>query len=308
MTFTKPTHLSGASDAMRAFVLVVVEGSFVGAATHLGMTPSAVSKVISRLEKRLGTLLLQRTTRRIELTDAGRVFFDHSKSALETIEIAIAGVAALTDKPSGTVRVSVGSAFAKHRLVPILPAFHDLHPNVVVELEVSDAIVDPSFDTVDIAIRPRGETISNLHSTPLGESVRVLCAAPAYLARYGAPQKPDDLANHNCLVIMNAGFDRWPFKVGKRIKEFEVRGTIRANNADMLLDLALAGHGIVRLLNTILEQPLRNGALVPILESMHVADSRYNEALVLQGRQRLPRIAAFLEFLRDNSGLWQEGT
>jgi len=301
--YTAPRHFAGISGAMAAFVAVVDAGSFAGAAVWLDMTPSAVSKVVSRLESRLGVRLLTRTTRRIALTDAGGVFLHHARVTLDAAETAVSQVAALGDEPSGRVRVSVGSAYAKHQLVPRLPAFHSRHPKVTIELNVSDDLVDPRFDGADVAIRPGGSLTPGLHLTPLGTAVRFLCASPAYLQRKGEPRTPDDLAFHNCLVMSGAGFERWPFRISGRVRDIEVIGSVRSDNADMLLDLALADHGIVRLLDTIVGAPLRNGRLVSIMEAVHVGDHQPVDALVRRGREIVPRIAALLSFLRDDQFL-----
>ncbi|MEP2780973.1 MAG: LysR family transcriptional regulator [Pseudoruegeria sp.] len=282
---------------MEAFVAVVDAGSFANASNWLNMTPSAVSKVVSRLEARLGVQLLARTTRKLTLTDAGAVFLHHARATLYAAETAFSQVAALDDEPSGTVVVSVGSAYAKHQLVPRLPRFHNKYPKVTVELNVTDALVDPRFDGVDVAIRPGGFTAHGLHTTPLGSALRHLCASPAYLARKGNPRTPDDLALHDCLVMTGDKFQRWPFRVNGRVKDVSVTGPVRADNADMLLDLALADHGIVRLLDTIVGKPLQNGTLVPILENTHVAEIKQVDAFVRRGRELLPRIAALLTFL-----------
>ncbi len=295
----KRENQRGVSDNMLAFVAVIDTGSFAAAAAKLGLTPSAASKAVSRLEAQLATRLLYRTTRSVTLTEAGRIFLAHARSVLEAIEMASAELDALKTEPSGLVKVSVGSAYAKHQLVPRLPEFHRIYPKVKVALNVTDSIVDPTSGDIDLAIRPTGSPVPGLHVTMLTKAKRFLCASPVYLATHGSPLVPADLKNHNCLVMTgDLRFSRWPFHHVENRVEIEVSGSVTADNADMLLDLALAGHGIVRLLDTIVGPSLQRGELISIMEDTHIADSVRVDALCKLGRQILPRVQALVSFLK----------
>lgn len=307
MTDQQTNRWPDAAHAMLAFITVLDEGSFAMAALRLDATPSAISKAVSRLEARLGVRLLNRTTRRLDLTEEGRVFERHARVVLDAIDIAEAEVAALAREPSGRLRVSLGSAYAKHRLVRRLPAFCATYPKIHVELNVTDDIIDPRDGTTDIAIRPLAIDTEapdpDLHTVTLDHAVRHICAAPAYLAAHGEPASPADLAYHDCMVMsVGPRFARWPFRSpadGTR-SHVQVSGSVVADNADMLLDLALAGHGIVRLLDTIVGAALARGDLVSILTDYHVADRLVMRAMVKRGAHLRPRIAAFLAFMQNN--------
>lgn len=296
-----PTISGSVSSEMAVFVAVVDYGGFAPAARAVGLTPSAVSKTINRLETRLGVKLLHRTTRTISLTEEGRVFLEHTRGVLSAIEVAEAEVAALRAEPSGLIKITVGSAYAKHCLVPELPVFLKKFPKISVDLNVTDEVVDLFADNADIAIRPGpvgGVATRSLHVTLLSTALRHLCASSDYLRSRGEPQHPEDLLNHNCILMSVAGRAGWPFQYADNRYYLEVSGDVSADNADMLLDLALAGHGIVRLLDTIVGPSLANGKLVSIMEDTHLADKVPVSAFTRQGRQLIPRIAVLLEHLR----------
>lgn len=284
-----------------AFVAVAEEGGFTAAADRLGLTSSAVSKMLARLEDRLGARLVHRTTRSVRLSDAGASFLPHAREALTLAETAVADVDALNRAPSGTLRISVGAAFAKHRLAPMLPSFLASCPGVRIELNVTDHLVDPRTEGIDIAIRPIREgqpPPADLFAQSIGTARRHLCASPAYLASHGTPATPAELTKHSCLVMAGVGLPQhWPFKINGRHCEIGVSGPLSTDNPDILLDAALAGMGIVRLLDTIAATSLAEGRLVPVLSDLHLSDCVHITALARKGRERLPRMRAFLDFL-----------
>jgi DNA-binding transcriptional LysR family regulator len=235
-----------ASD-INLFVSVVETGSFAAAAQAAGLTPSAASKAITRMEDRLGVRLLQRTTRRLALTQEGETMLARGKEILAAIEAAEAEVTQNRGRPRGLVKINTGTAFAKHRLAPVMTEFHLRYPDIALELSISDRRVDVIAEQADIAIRtgPLGD--STLVARRIGSMQRVICASPDYLRRHGRPQKPHDLMNHNCLVL--AGFSRlaqWPMQENGQTVLMTVKGSVTADSADLLLDMALAGLGIVR--------------------------------------------------------------
>jgi DNA-binding transcriptional LysR family regulator len=285
------------------FVSVVESGSFSAAAQASGLTPSAVSKAVTRMEDRLGVRLLQRTTRRLALTQEGETMLARGKEILAAIESAEAEVTANRGKPRGLVKLNTGTAFAKHRLAPVMTEFHARYPDITLELSISDRRVDVIGEQTDIAVRtgPLGD--STLIARRIGAMQRVICASPDYLRRNGRPETPGDLARHNCLVL--AGFSRlaqWPMRENGQTVLMNVKGSVTTDSAELLLDLALAGLGIVRFGDFLAEDALADGRLVPLLQEHHLTDPQPITALMPPGRQTLPRVRATVDFLAERCG------
>jgi DNA-binding transcriptional LysR family regulator len=291
-----------ASTEMNAFVRVAERGSFAVAATDLGLTPSALSKLVTRIEDRLGVRLLTRTTRKLALTAEGELFVARSREILASIEAAEAEVTAASERPRGHLRISVGTAVAKQILGPALPVFLDRYPDITVELHVSDGQVDLVAEQIDVAIRSGALGDSTLVARKVGEATRVICASPLYLEKHGTPQVPADLLQHNCLTLPGPAWSQWPFHTHEGINRLAVSGTFTSDNADLLLDMAVAGLGIARLADFMVARALRDGALVRLLVDSHVPESFPIHALTVPGRHRAPRIRAFVDFLAEEFG------
>lgn len=283
------------------FVRTIDLGTFAAVGAEAGLTASGVSRVVTRLERRLGAKLLHRTTRRLVLTQEGETFLVHARGILAAVEAAEADVASTHGRPRGHIRINSGTAFAKHGLARLLPQFMDQFPEITVDLSVSDQRIDPITDQVDVTIRVGPLADSALISVRLGEVRRIIAASPRYLERHGIPEQATDLVRHNCLQL--SGFSRlaqWPmFEAGKRIM-VPVQGSIRSDSADFLLDLAVAGVGIVRLGDFLGEAALSDGKLLPLLTQCHDPDAQPITALVLPGRQTIPRVRAFVDFLKSS--------
>ncbi len=296
------SSMSG-SDAYAIFVRTVELGSFAAVAVETALTPSAVSKLIQRMEDRLGVKLLHRTTRRLVLTQEGETYLAHCRLILAAIETAEADVTASRGRPRGQIRVNTGTAFAKHRLIPLLPEFSRRYPEITLELSITDRRIDPIADQIDVTVRVGPLSDSPLRARRIGTVGRIITASPAYLQRHGRPMRPSDLLQHNCLVL--TGFARlaaWPMIEAGALKLIPVKGSLTCDSADALLDLAVAGYGIVRLGDFLGEDAIASGALVSLLDSCHEADAQPITALILPGRQALPRVRAFVDFLGDAMG------
>jgi DNA-binding transcriptional LysR family regulator len=291
-----------ASAEMNAFVRVVERGSFAAAAADLGLTPSALSKLVTRIEDRLGVRLLTRTTRKLALTAEGELFVARSRDILASIEAAEAEVTAASARPRGHLRISVGTAVAKQILVPALPVFLADHPDITVELQVSDRQVDLVAEQVDVAIRSGALGDSTLVARKIAEATRVICASPLYLEKHGSPRVPADLLQHNCLTLPGLAWSQWPFHTYEGINRLAVSGTFTSDNAVLLLDMAVAGLGIARLADFMVARAVREGALVPLLVDSHVPESFPIHALTVPGRHRAPRVKAFIDFLAEQFG------
>lgn len=294
---------AGGRNEMEAFVRSVELGGFSAAARKLGLTPSALSKLVSRLEGRLGVRLLNRTTRRLAPTTEGELFVARCRKILAEIEDAENEVSRSIERPRGRLRVTVGVAFGTHQLVPALPRFLERYPEVEVELNVDDRTIDVVKEGFDIAVRTGPLRDTSLVARSICDLERVICASPFYLARHGVPRSPDDLAKHNCIAIAGVPASaRWPFETSLGRRVIEVAGNVTANNAECVLQLALMGLGIVRINEVTVGEEIRKGRLVPVLVDLHDIEPVLLHAVYPSGRHRLPRVAAMLEFLVESFG------
>jgi DNA-binding transcriptional LysR family regulator len=211
-------------------------------------------------------------------------------------------VTAASERPRGHLRISVGTAVAKQILGPALPVFLDRYADITVELHVSDRQVDLVAEQIDVAIRSGALGDSTLVARKLGEATRVICASPLYLEKHGTPRVPADLLQHNCLTLPGPAWSQWPFHTHEGINRLAVSGTFTSDNADLLLDMAVAGLGVARLADFMVARALRDGALVRLLVDSHVPESFPIHALTVPGRHRAPRVRAFVDFLAEEFG------
>jgi DNA-binding transcriptional LysR family regulator len=290
-------NINAASAEMNGFVRVVERGSFAAAADDLGVTPSALSKLVTRIEDRLGVRLLTRTTRRLALTAEGDLFLTRSRDILASIEAAEAEVTAASQQPRGHLRISVGTALAKQILGPAIPVFLARYPDITTELHVSDRQIDLVAEQVDVAIRSGALGDSTLIARKIGDATRVICASPRYLKQHGSPGVPADLLQHNCLTLPGPAWSQWPFHTHEGINRLAISGTFTSDNADLLLDMAVAGLGIARLADFMVARAVKQGTLVPLLQDSHIPESFPIHALTVPGRHRAPRIKAFIDFV-----------
>ena len=286
-----------ATGCVQAFVRVVEQRSFSAAATQLGLTPSAVSKLVSRLEDRLGVRLLHRTTRRLALTSEGDLYFARARRILADIEEVEAEVARSRGSPRGRLHVNTSIAFAVHQLAPALTEFLVRYPEIEVELSITDRIIDLVEDHADVTIRAGRVVDTALTARKIADFERIICAAPSYLARHGVPRTLADLANHVCIAIAIPASRRWPFRTRDGIIYPEIAARVTTDNGEAALRLALNGAGIVRLSTLMLAEPIRRGLLVPLLTDVHYVEPLPLTALYLAGRHRLPKVRVFLDFL-----------
>ncbi len=286
---------------MRAFVRSVELGGFSAAARDLDLTPSALSKLVTRLEDRLGVRLMNRTTRKLALTAEGDAYFNSAKRILIDIEEAEEEVTRFSNSPKGLLRVNTGVAFGLHQLAPALPRFLERYPEMEIDININDRVIDLVEEGVDVAIRSGVLRDSSLTARKICDMQRVICASPAYLKKHGTPRSQQDLLNHNCISISAAPqLRRWPFTTRSGIETIEVKGNVSANNAETLLQLAATGVGIIRLADVIVSDGIRAGWLTPILTDVHHREPLPLSALYLPGKHKSPRVAAFVSFLVES--------
>jgi DNA-binding transcriptional LysR family regulator len=283
---------------MAVFVQVVEHGGFSAAARELGMTPSAVSKLIARLESRLATQLVLRSTRKLQLTREGEAFHERCVRVLADIDDAERSVAA-SAAPGGRVAINTSVAFGTTVLVPLVPRFLQAHPEVVLDLELTDRVVDLIDERADIAIRWGPLPPSDLVARRLGETTQHVVASPEYLQRHGRPRKPADLEAHPKLgFTYRRRLPDWPFVVDGAMVELPVRAAVRASDGEAIRQLALAGAGIARLSRYHVQHDLDAGRLVALLEKHNPRDTAPIHAVYVGRPERLPaRVRVVLDFL-----------
>lgn len=288
------------TTAMEILVSAVDRGGFTAAADHLGVTPSAVSKAVTRLEQRLGVRLLERTTRRIVPTPAGQDYLAACRRILGAIDDAEAAAMEGSGRPQGRLRINSGISFAMRQLAPALVAFGEAYPDVRLDLTVEDRICDVVGEELDIAIRTGPVGDERLAARRFAEVRRVIVASPAYLDRHGVPKRPADLSRHACIVITTTpDMGRWPFREQGQIAPVAVQGPVRIGTAEGALALALADVGIARVGDMLAAPAIREGRLIRLLAETHVDDPIPMHLVFPPGRQRLPKVRAFLDFVSD---------
>lgn len=290
-------------EAMEAFVRVAESRSFSQAARHLGVSKSVISRHVSALEADLGARLLHRTTRSLTLTEVGQAYFDRCLRILADIAEANLSVMNLQADPRGKLRVNVPMSFGVHHLAPLVPVFLERYPEVEIEMALNDRFVSLVEEGVDVAVRIGKLEDSSLIARLLAPARRVVCASPAYLAKRGTPQSPDDLAYHCCLTYSNLSTsDEWNLRTAEGQRwPVSVRGRLRVNNGDMLCAAAVNGVGLI-MIPTFLAGPyLRDGRLVSVLEEFVPQDIGVY-AVYPHGRHLSPKVRAFVDFLAERFG------
>lgn len=292
---------------MQVFLRVVEAGSFSEAARLLRLTPSTVSKLVSRIEARLGVRLIERSTRALSLTAEGQLYYQRSQALLKELDLIEQEISYGAAATGGTVRVNVSVAIGVLGLEPILPEFWRAYPNIVVDLSLSDEMVDLYLDRTDIAFRVGALADSGMVARRIGTSRRKIVAAPSYLARRGVPLTVEDLSRHNCLGF---NFRRaepvWPLKESGRIVDRVVAGSLLANNGETVRRMTLAGVGLARMGGYHVRADIAAGRLVEVLADVVEADEEEMHAVFLG--QRMPqRVRVFLDFVVPRLQAFLEG-
>ena len=288
--------------SLEIFATVVSERSFSAAGRLLDLSPSAVSRAIDRIETRLGVRLLLRSTRALTLTAEGHAYLGAARrilSDLDNVEQEIADQGA----PRGRLRISAALSHGRLCVVPLLGDFGRRYPHILVDIGLTDTLVDVAGGQADVAIRFGPLADSPLTARKLGETRRVIVASPDYLARRGTPQLPEDLHGHNCLSF---NFRRaepiWPFRKDGRDYSLTVKGSIEANNGETLGQLAAAGVGVTRVGAFSVADEIASGRLVPLLEEFNPGDIETIHAVFVGGSNTPARVRVFVDFLAERLG------
>jgi DNA-binding transcriptional LysR family regulator len=299
--------MAGAPADMGIFVRVAERGSF--AAEDVGVSASAVAKLITRMEDRLGVRLITRTTRKLALTAEGEVYLGRARDILAAIETAESELASTRACPRGHLRVHAYPVIAQYYIARALPAFLDSHPQVQFEFIVTNRIVDLIDENIDISLRLGPFPDSRLVVRKILDLRRIVCASPAYIARRGRPARPSDLLDHSCLTLSrNPGSADWSFYTNGERTVVHVKGPVSADSAEMLLRLAIEGVGVLRISEHVVGPSISAGLLEPLLEDAQDPETYPLCALMAPVRQQAPKVRAFLDFLVERLGAepWRE--
>jgi DNA-binding transcriptional LysR family regulator len=299
--------MSADSD-MAVFARVVETGGFAPAARALAMTPSAVSKAVARLEDRLGARLLNRTTRKVSLTEVGAAYHQRAVAILADIDAAEGAVREHQTHPTGVLRVNSAIAYAEFRVLPMLPVFLERYPDLSVRLTMYDHKADLIAEGYDIGLRLGAMTESSLIARKLAPTDRVVFGAPSYIERFGRPETPEDLQDHNCVSFsFDTPANTWEFDGPGGRRSIRVAGNFQSNSASALYAAARSGVGLFRAARFVPDADLRAGRLVPVLEDYTPAEDAVVYAVWPHSRHLSPKVRAFIDFLVEiESGRWPQ--
>ncbi|MHB2137028.1 LysR substrate-binding domain-containing protein [Pseudomonas monsensis] len=287
------------SDELQIFVCVIECGSISAAAEQVGQTPSAVSRTLSRLEAKLDTTLINRTTRRMDLTEEGKYFFEQAKLILDQMDALEERLSSRQQTPSGRLRINAASPFMLHAVVPYIDEFRRLYPDIQLELNSNDLIIDLLEQSTDIAIRIGTLADSTLHARSLGCSPLLIVASPAYLEKHGAPQQVADLSEHTLLgFTQNEGLNQWPLRYvhGDR---WPITPAISASSGETVRHLALEGQGIACLSHFMTIDDIRARRLKVLLAEFNSGYRQPINAVYYRNSQLALRIQCFLDFIQS---------
>jgi DNA-binding transcriptional LysR family regulator len=286
-------------DSIRVFVRVVELGSITAGGRDLRLTPAVASNRIKELERRLGVRLFNRSTRKLTPTEIGRVFYEHAKGVVHSLEGAEAAVAGFSGRPRGALRVLAPLGIGRRIVAPLVPEFVERYPEVEVRLRLSDRKVDILEDGLDVAFFLGAPPDSTLKLRKISDCARVLCAAPAYIERHGRPQVPQDLlAGHNCLLLRYPRSPEyfWMLETPDGPLKLEVTGRYDADDGDVLTVWALDGRGIVNKPRFDVARHLGSGELVEVLPETPPVASSFG-CLYPHRRLQDPKLRLFTDFM-----------
>ncbi|KAA0942270.1 MULTISPECIES: LysR family transcriptional regulator [unclassified Pseudomonas] len=285
-------------EDMRIFCQVMDSGSFTAAAEQLGLSKQFVSRRLIQLEERLGVRLLNRSTRRLDVTPLGQSYYESALRLLSEVEQVEQGIAGQNNEPRGTLRLSAPLSFAMAHLSSLLPLFLQRHPHVSVEVDLSDRPVDVISEGYDLVLRIGTLEDSTLIARRIASVQRVYCASPDYLALRGTPLNPEDLTGHQCLPYGHGRQVQWRFQAKGKPQTLNVNGRLRGNNGELLREAAIAGLGITYLPTFIVDEALQDGRLQTVLDDF-APEPLTLSAVYPQHRQRSRPVQALIEFLRE---------
>lgn len=286
-------------DGISEFVFVAEYESFTRAAKELGISIAQVSRQVSALERRLNIKLFYRTTRKISLTEEGKVFYEHCRAILDRLQSAQQAVSDLQSKPQGKIKLTAPVTYGEQQLLPLINDFMLQYPEIEVQAFLTNQKVDLVEGSYDLAIRIGRLSDSTLMAKKLSYRTNYVCAAPSYINKFGAPKSLNDLNQHNCLL---GSLDFWHFKEGSKDRNTRVSGTVQYNSGYGLVDAALKGIGIVQLPDYYVQKYLDSGELVSLLDDYREPEEGI-WAVYPQNKHLSPKIKVLLQYLQQQLSL-----
>ena len=298
-------------NGMRVFAQVVEARSFSAAADKLGMSKSLASRHVSALERSLSVKLLNRSTRRLSLTEAGALFYEHCARIVQEAELAEQRLTRTQSEPAGLVRVTAVPAFAVRHVLPALADFYQRYPKIQVKLFCSNRALDMGDEGFDLGIRVSFDPAPNLVARKLAANRSVLCASPAYLKRHGMPRRIEDLRKHECVLFPAlAPKGVWTLRRDRRKYSVQVAGALETDEMDVVRAAVVAGLGISFLPVYMAGDALQQGQLVPLLRQFQIVPESAIYLVYLPNRTLSSRVRALIDFLVERFGptpSWEEG-
>jgi DNA-binding transcriptional LysR family regulator len=282
-------------DGISEFVYVAENESFTLASKEMAISTAQVSRQISALEKRLNVKLFYRTTRKVSLTEEGRVFYQHCRSVLDGLDAAERAITNLQSKPQGKIKLTAPVAYGEKQILPLVNNFIKQYSDVEVSAYLSNRQIDIVEEGYDLAIRLGKLSDSTMMAKKLGKRTNYLCASPQYLEKQGVPHSISELSQHSCLL---GTLDYWHFRESDREKSIRVTGRLRYNNGYSLMDAALKGLGIVQLPDYYVQQRIESGELVSLLDNYRAPDEGI-WAIYPQNRHLSPKIRLLVDYLAE---------
>ncbi|MCP9759527.1 LysR family transcriptional regulator [Aquitalea sp. S1-19] len=290
---------------IKLFLMTTQFGSFSDVARRQDMTPSSVSRKMAQLEEKVGTKLLHRHTRSISLTDEGLAFARQCTEILQQYERVVSQIEQRADILRGTIKISAPVAFGRLHIAPYLAELLERYPLLKVELQQTDQFVDPAAESIDLLIRIGVSQDSSLRMKPFGQQKYMMAASQSYINRHGEPRTPEELAQHNCLVFKGSnGLQRW-FVGLKKLEPYEVTGSLYSNNAETLVEGAVAGAGIIVFPTWLIGEELKTGRLKPVMGQFNISTSVEQQvirALYLETDQPAAKVRVVIDFLAGKYG------
>lgn len=294
-------------SALTTFHSVAQTGSFSATAKQMGVAVSSVTRQIDQLEDELGVKLLARSTRQLSLSHAGAVYLEQTRPILDDLAQANLALKQELGEPQGRLRLTFPPAYAD-KLAPVLAEFSQTYPKISLQLYASDDFIDLQSERFDLAVRIGKTEHPHLIARFLHAQKRLLCASPDYLARYGTPSTPADLAHHNCLQFLYRGYaEKWHFWQGKHSQSMVITGNLMGNSIAVLMNYALTGLGIAHLPDWLVADELKTGKLVPLLTDWQITPSNNQgqDGIFLvypQSSRQMVKIGLLVEFLLERLG------
>ncbi|WP_394150143.1 LysR family transcriptional regulator [Vibrio maritimus] len=287
-------------EYLKLFVRLAATNNISLAGQELGLSPAVSSAHISKLEQALGVRLVHRTTRKVSLTEEGVAFLPHAEEVLSTVETARASVGVGSTTPSGTLRVTAPASFGRLHIVPALKGFLTQYPELTIDFRFSDNIVDLVEGGFDVAIRDAELKDSTLIARKLATDRRIVCASPEYLSKFGTPETPSELSNHQCVQLV--GLESWTFVTSQGKETIKTKGVLRTDNGDAMRDACIDGLGLAINSTWSVYKQLKEGTLVQVLEDYPLDSDVAIWVVYPSSRLLAPKVRAFIDYFTEFYG------